>query len=156
MKSIIIHYIKVDGNTSFDKTGLNLLTEKISNNFFYKSFNYFNLFKKECPTVSKNTFHIFIPNQEEDNRMVETLPDSDMPKNIKRFINMSIHINNNFNFNVFREDYKNFLFKINGKDFFEYNEIFILENQVHTYSDVRACPLPESNKIIYKNTKYNI
>lgn len=161
MKTVIMHYINVDDNTSFEERSFNLLIEKDSNNFFKKSINYFNLFKIECPTISKETFHIFIPNNEGDNRMLETLPDLDMNLTLKRFVCMNMYINNSLNFSVFRENYKKFLFEINGKDFFEYHELFISENTIHPFSDVRTCPLMESNKFLAKkpsknNVKYRV
>ena len=139
MKAGLIHYVNVDENTSFNKINIKLLTEKNYNNFFYRAINYFNLLKQECPYSVDNAFHFFIPlHHADENRMLEKLTDS-KSKN-KRLITMNFHINNSFQFSLFREYYKDFLVQVNGKSFFDNYEIFMLENLV-PWSEIRECNL---------------
>jgi len=59
---------------------------------------------------------------------------------------MNFHINNSFQFSLFREYYKDFLVQVNGKSFFDNYEIFMLENLV-PWSEIRECNLMCNDRI---------
>jgi len=145
MKNVLIHYINISPETNFNKINLNLLLENKCNNFFSHSINYFNDLKNQCPNICKNNSHLFIPYRDMSLRPIETLPYKENQS--KKYLSAFFDINNNISFNLFIENYKDFIKKINGKNFFNNIEIFIRENTVDQYSEVLEVEVPNCSEI---------
>lgn len=145
-KRVIVHRIHVGDNVRLiDVFDRSLLTERnMADSYYFHDVvkSYLNDFQNQAPENYSRNYHIAFPSTEGTNYM-ETLPPCD--EKDKSLINVMSNNFTNKSWDSFKRKYRKLIENINGKDFFNDYEVFMIES-MDQWSRAELVPPPNFYK----------